>query len=43
VWVKNIADKRYKSAAYDLSSAFGFDLLTYGAPRTAGGELTYKF
>jgi iron complex outermembrane receptor protein len=43
VWVKNIADKRYKTAAYDLSSAFGFDLFTYGLPRTAGGELTYRF
>ncbi len=43
VWVKNLADKRYKTAAYDLSSAFGFDLFTYGMPRTAGGELTYRF
>ncbi|MEA3389908.1 MAG: TonB-dependent receptor [Pseudomonadota bacterium] len=42
-WGKNLTRKVYKTAGYDLASSFGFDLLTYGQPRTFGGELTYRF
>jgi iron complex outermembrane recepter protein len=42
-WGKNLTGKLYKTAGYDLASSFGFDLLTYGQPRTFGGELTFRF
>lgn len=35
IWGKNLTDKKYVAAAYDVS-AFGFNDLIFGAPRTFG-------
>ena len=43
VWVKNLGDETYFSAAQDLFGALGFSERVIGVPRTWGVELGYKF
>ncbi|AUJ69208.1 TonB-dependent receptor [Pseudoalteromonas sp. NC201] len=40
---KNLGDKRYRQHGFDLSAAPGVQLGYYGAPRTYGINLKYKF
>lgn len=41
--VKNIADKRYRTHAFDLSDSLGYQLGYYGAPRTWAAGLEFRF
>lgn len=40
---KNLGDKRYRQHGFNLSAAPGVQLGYYGAPRTYGINLKYKF
>lgn len=44
LWAKNMFDKEYITFGFDTAGyGLGFDLLSRGAPRTFGAELTYRF
>ena len=43
LWIRNAADKVYRSAAQDLALALGFSEIVLGQPRTYGVEFGYKF
>lgn len=42
-FVRNIGDVDYATYKLNVSDNFGFSLETYGAPRTFGAEVAYKF
>ncbi len=43
LWGKNLTSETYFINGQPLASTFGHVLRTYGAPRTYGGELSYRF
>ncbi len=42
-WVKNLTDEGYWNFGVNLFNSFGFDLNTYGEPRTFGLDLEVNF
>ena len=43
LWGKNLADESYYNFGVNIFSSFGFDINTYGEPRTYGLELEIDF
>ena len=43
LWAKNLLDETYFINGQPLASTYGHVLRTYAAPRTYGGELSYRF
>ena len=43
LWGKNLADESYWNFGVNVFSSFGFDINTYGEPRTYGIELEIDF
>lgn len=43
IWAKNIFNKFYTVYGLDLRSAFGYDYLAMGSPRTYGATIGFKF
>jgi iron complex outermembrane receptor protein len=43
VWGKNLFDKRYIENVIPFTDSLGFQTGVYGAPRTYGVEVSYKF
>ncbi len=43
VFGKNLFDRKYRNFGFDLTSALGWEVATYGDPRTFGLGLTYRF
>ncbi len=43
VWVKNLEDKEYSTGGLAVPESLGLMAETYGAPRTVGASLRYKF
>lgn len=43
LFVKNVTDEEYREHGFDLSASPGVQLGYYGAPRTFGANLTYRF
>ena len=43
LWVKNLTDETYFGASTPVANFFGLTLQYYEAPRTFGGELSFRF
>ena len=43
LWGKNLTDESYWNFGVNIFSSFGFDINTYGEPRTYGIELEVDF
>jgi iron complex outermembrane recepter protein len=43
LWVRNLTDEQYRTAAQDLALALGFSEIVVGQPRTWGIEFGYRF
>lgn len=43
VWIKNIEDTEYNTGGLAIPESMGIIAATYGAPRTVGASLRYKF
>ena len=43
LWAKNLLNETYFISGQPLASTYGHVLRTYAAPRTYGGELSYRF
>jgi iron complex outermembrane recepter protein len=41
--VENLADKRYKSVAFDTAGVFGFAQVGYGKPRWISAQVSHRF
>ncbi len=42
-WVKNLTDEGYWNFGVNLYNSFGFDINTYGEPRTFGVDVSVEF